>query len=237
MMQLAGHLPPILVVGIGYRRGALQETIEPRTRDLSPTPDHGFSGFFPELSNMGGAAATLGFIRDELMPWVDARFAVRPGDSTYFGHSLAGLFGTYVLLTAPETFRRYAIASPSLWWDDGVIKSFEDAYAEAHEDLPAKAYFGIGADETYEGRQHEASRYPDEMREKATAWPFDMVADMNELVRRLEARRYAGLELTSAVFADEFHVTVAPLVLSRAAIVVRRASLSRPITTGRPAPA
>jgi hypothetical protein len=165
---------------------------------------------------MGGAAATLGFIRDELMPWVDAHFSVRPGDTTFFGHSLAGLFGTYVLLTAPDTFRRYAIASPSLWWDDGVINSFEDAYADAHDDLPATAYFGIGADETFAGRQREADRYPDEIREKATAWPFDMVDDMASLVLRLEARHYASLELTSAVFADEFHVTVAPLVLSRA---------------------
>jgi predicted alpha/beta superfamily hydrolase len=39
LMQLSAHLPSILVVGIGYRMGALIETIEKRTRDFTPTYD------------------------------------------------------------------------------------------------------------------------------------------------------------------------------------------------------
>jgi len=45
---------------------------------------------------------------------------------------------THVLLTAPTTFCRYAIGSPSLWWDDGAIFAREEACAAANDDLPAQ---------------------------------------------------------------------------------------------------
>ena len=216
LMGIANHLPPMLVIGIGYPVGPLVETIDRRTKDYSPTADAAYGALFPEVPEMGGASATLAFIRDDLMPWVNARYAMPDSDSTLFGHSLAGLFATYALLTAPETFSRYAIASPSLWWDNNLMTSIEQHYAEAHTDLSAKVFFGIGADETYEGRVREAANYPDALRAHATAWPFDMVADMTDLVDRLTARRYPGLDLKTAVFDDEFHVTVGPLALSRA---------------------
>jgi hypothetical protein len=97
-----------------------------------------------------------------------------------------------------------------------VISSVEQKYADAHTDLPARVFFGIGADETYDGRVREATNYPPELKAHATAWPFDMVDDLKTLVDRLAARGYPGLDLHLEVFPDEFHVTVGPLALSRA---------------------
>jgi predicted alpha/beta superfamily hydrolase len=215
-MRLAAHLPSMVVVGIGYRLGALHETAVLRTRDLTPTSDSGYARLYPERSEMGGARAFLGFVRQELVPWVGDRYPVVGPDRAFFGHSLGGLFGTFVLLTAPETFQRYAIGSPSLWWDGGVSFAQEQAYADAHDDLPARVFLGIGSDETHEGRQREAANLPPEMRAKAGAWRIDMVADMRRFAERLERRRYPSLRVASAVFPDEFHVTVPLLTLSRA---------------------
>jgi predicted alpha/beta superfamily hydrolase len=215
-LQLAAHLPPLLVVGIGYRAGVLKETIAVRTRDFTPTRDARFANLFPEQSTMGGAGAFLAFVRHELMPWVDAHYRTDPGDTTFFGHSLGGLFGTYVLLTAPQTFRRYAIGSPSLWWDNEVSFDAEQAYAYTHADLPARVFFGVGANETHAGRGREAVNYPDDIRSKATAWYIDMVDSTQRMAMRLEQRRYPNLRVALAVFADEFHVSVASLILSRA---------------------
>jgi uncharacterized protein len=214
-MQLAHHLPPMLVVGIGYRRGVLAETMALRTRDLTPTSDVGFADLFPEQAEMGRAADLLAFIQTELTPWVESRYSVDPGDATYFGHSFGGLFGLYVLLNAPQTFRRYVIGSPSLWWNRGVMFDFEIAYADTHQDLPADVFFGIGADETHEGREREAVNQPPGLREKSTAWYIDMVDDVQRLVARLEGRRFPSLSIVSAVFPNEFHITAPPLVLSR----------------------
>jgi predicted alpha/beta superfamily hydrolase len=214
-MQLARHLPPLLVVGIGYRVGGLTETITVRTRDLTPSFDAGFASLFPDQASMGGAAGLHAFIQTELMPWVASRFRVDPTDSTYFGHSLGGLFGAYVLMRAPATFQRYVIGSPALWWDHGVLFDLESQYAQEHDDLPARVFFGIGADETHDGRVREAANLPPEERTKATAWYIDMVADMTRMVERLRGRRYPSLDLHSEVFPGEFHVTVPLLNLSR----------------------
>jgi hypothetical protein len=215
LMQLSAHLPPLLVVGIGYRRGAIHETVAVRIRDLTPTVDPAYARIFPDQSRMGGAGRFLAFIRDELKPWVATRYEVDPEDSAYFGHSMGGLFGTYSLLTEPTTFRRYGIGSPSLWWDHDAVFEHEAAYAEAHPDLPAKAFFAVGAHEDHDGRQREASRLPEDERAKAGLRYIDMVADTDRMVTALRSRHYPSLELDQVVLPGEFHVTVPLLNLSR----------------------
>jgi predicted alpha/beta superfamily hydrolase len=214
-MQLSRHLPPLLVVGIGYRRGGIADTLAQRTRDLTPTEFPAFGELAPDQSVMGGARALLAFIREELMPWVGSTYDVEPGDTTYFGHSFGGLFGTWALFDQLYSFRRYILGSPSLWWDDGLLFRIEEEYAAAHDDLEACVFFGVGADETHSGRIREAARESPDQRALTASVPIDLVADMQRMVDRLETRRYPGLELTGVVFPDEFHVTVAPLVLSR----------------------
>lgn len=214
-MQLSRHLPPLLVVGIGYRAGAIAETIGVRTKDLTPTVDPAFARLFPGQPAMGGAAETLAFITEELMPWADKNYGADPAAACYFGHSFGGLFGTYVLLSKPAVFRSYVIASPSLWWDNHAIFTLEERYALAHDDLAATVYFGIGADETHEGRLREAQNMPSDQRAKTSARYIDMVADMARMTGRLQQRRYPALNIRSETFPGEFHITVPPVALSR----------------------
>ncbi len=215
LMQLSAHLPPILVVGIGYRMGALGDTVEVRTRDFTPTSDPLIARISPAVTVMGGAERFLAFIRDELQPWVRSRYNVDADDSAYFGHSLGGLFGTYVLLTEPATFSKYGIGSPSLWWDDDMIFEYEATYAKTHDDLPAKAFFTVGGFEDHDGRQREASRLPADERAKAGLRYIDMVADTQRMATSLRTRQYPNLDIASVVLADEFHITVPHLNLSR----------------------
>jgi len=214
-MQLSAHLPPILVVGIGYRMGALEETLGVRTRDLTPTSDALIGRISPHVTEMGGAPRFLAFVRDELQPWVRSRYPVDADNAAYFGHSFGGLFGTYALLTEPDTFSRYGIGSPSLWWDHDVMFEHEAAYARAHDDLAAKVFFTVGAFEDHDGRQREAVRLPAEEHEQADLRYIDMVADTQRMVDTLRSRRYPSLTLADVVHPDEFHVTVAHLNLSR----------------------
>jgi predicted alpha/beta superfamily hydrolase len=215
-MQLSAQLPPMLVVGIGYRMGGIHETVVVRARDFTPTYDGSFARIFPEQTMMGGAPQFLAFIRDELGPWVHARFGVDVGDSAFFGHSLGGLFATYVLLTEPETFRRYGIGSPSLWWDGDMMFDYEARYAATHDDLPAKVFFAVGEHEDHDGRQREVSRLPADERAKSALRYIDMVADTEKMAAALRSRNYPSLEIDSVILPDEFHVTVQHLNLSRA---------------------
>ena len=85
LMQLSAHLPPILVEGIGYRMGALGDTVAVRTRDFTPTSDALIARIAPTVTEMGGAGRFLAFIRDELQPWVASRYRVDAADSVDFG--------------------------------------------------------------------------------------------------------------------------------------------------------
>jgi uncharacterized protein len=215
-MQLSAQLPPMLVVGIGYRMGAIDETIQVRTRDFTPTSDASYTEIFPAQTMTGGAPRFLAFIRDELQPWVHTRYPVDTVDSAFFGHSQGGLFATYVLLTEPATFRRYGIGSPSLWWDDNMMFGYEARYAATHDDLPAKVFFAVGEHEDHDGRQREVSRLPADERAKASLRHIDMVADTERMVASLRGRNYPSLEIDSAILPGEFHVTVQHVNLSRA---------------------
>jgi predicted alpha/beta superfamily hydrolase len=215
-MQLSAQLPPMLVVGIGYRLGGIDETVVVRTRDLTPTHDDNFVRIFPEQTLMGGADQFLEFIRGELSPWVQSNYRVNGDDSMFFGHSQGGLFATYVLLTEPQTFRRYGIGSPSLWWDGDMMFDYEARYSATHDDLPANVFFSVGAFEDHDGRQREVSRMSAEDRAVAGLRHIDMVADTERMVSALRSREYPSLAVDQAVLPDEFHVTVAHLNLSRA---------------------
>ena len=107
-------------------------------------------------------------------------------------------------------------AAHHYWWDDEVSFDLERAYAETHTDLRAGVFFGVGANETHEGRQREAANCPEDLRQKVAPRYIDMVDDTRRMVARLEQRHYPNPQLSSPVFPDEFHVSVPQLTLSRA---------------------
>jgi predicted alpha/beta superfamily hydrolase len=215
-LQLYRHLPPLLVVGIGYRAGGVADTIDVRTRDLTPTADRRYEEWHGRPVQMGGGPAFLRFILDELKPWAADRFGVEAADSVLWGHSLGGLFATYAMLQAPQAFWGYALSSPSYWWHGRAIEALEDDFAGAHRALPVRAHVSIGADETFEGRMREQANMSAEDQARAAAWHLDMVSDMERFAARLAGRGYEGLELQTEVFPNEFHITVPFLTMGRA---------------------
>jgi uncharacterized protein len=221
-LQLAGWLPPILVVGIGYRVAEELETFTLRARDLTPSVDAEMVNKMGWMA--GGANQFLEFIRDELKPWVADRFGVLPDDDVFFGDSLGGLFGAHVLLTEPGTFKRYGLGSASLWYDHGSTFELESAYAASHLDLAAKVFFSVGAYESPEGDQLHLAWLPEDKRveaeaeaaeEEARYGVVDMVADQERFVAALRSRSYPNLVLESEILPGEFHMSVPQLNFSR----------------------
>jgi len=93
-----------------------------RTRDMTPTkvekgPDGKPSPF---LKNTGGMPNFLAFIKNELIPAIDAKYRTAPY-RILVGHSLGGIVVIDALYTIPETFNAYIAIDPSLWWDDKVL--------------------------------------------------------------------------------------------------------------------
>ena len=104
--------PKMIVIGI--------ENTD-RLRDLTPSKIHRLNEM-PEtyLDNTGGASDFLEFISRELIPYVEAHYPVTAYRSL-LGHSLRGLFTTYVMHTGTKAFRNFIAIDPSFWWDNGYL--------------------------------------------------------------------------------------------------------------------
>ena len=62
----------------------------------------------------GQASNHLDFLRNDVIKYVENNYRTDPANRTYFGYSLGGLFGAYILLAQPDTFKNYILGSPSL---------------------------------------------------------------------------------------------------------------------------
>jgi hypothetical protein len=199
----------MVVVGVGYPGAdTMWDTVEVRTRDLTPT-------LWPAFPGSGGADRFLGFIRETLFDWVARRYPCCLTSTVYFGHSLGGLFGVHALLSENPCFSHSIISSPSLFWDHYVMFDREKQRATTTPDLPTRAFFGIGALETDEGRRIEGQDLPLGHPRKPPATRLDMVDDLLRFTESLRSRPYPNFEMEVGIYPDEFHATVAATVLSR----------------------
>lgn len=228
-MMMEGSVPAALIVGIGYRTGWLVPDVwAKRSRDFTPTS-------MPTFDRLGGAtmpwpaagpvqtgraAAFLRFIREELKPFIAARYPVDPDDATVTGISLGGLFPLVALFAAPDTFQRYLACSPSIWWDKEWLLEEEARYAAAHRDLPARLFVAAGGKETDAHVKQAVAGLPE-----ALAPLFNdmmnrdgqlMMAEyLDTFVPTLRSRGYPGLRAHTHRFDGETHVSVYGAAVAR----------------------
>ena len=199
-LNLFDDIPEIIVVGIGYPVDNFIATLGFRTRDLTPTEDLGWydrelKPYFtaaPEDAGSGGAAQFLQFIRKELIPLIDQNYRTVPGYNCLMGHSLGGLFDLYALFNQSDTFQRYIIGSPSIWWDNATILDTAKEFAANKADVSARVFISAGADEDP-----------------------DMIVDLQKMVDVLHEKQSREFSLTNHIFEGEIHMSVIPALISR----------------------
>ena len=130
---VAGAIPPLLVVGI-------DNAGKRRNREYMPYPDPGLRVERPEGRRYPA------FLVDELLPWVEERFRVLPGEEHrgLGGSSLGGAIALYAAITRPGVFGRLLLESPSLFL------ARQQLLADSLQVVrwPRKVVLGIGTDET-----------------------------------------------------------------------------------------
>jgi predicted alpha/beta superfamily hydrolase len=201
LLRLRADVPELIIVGIGYPVSSFSETSIPRWWDYTPSADPpadslraiqlGSRARGGKLHS-GGGPQFVAILRDEIIPFIEASYRTTR-DRGLFGDSLGGLLAAYILVTTPELFSRYALSSPSLWWNNGDIFAREAAYFRTHPALNARLFLSVGGDE-------EKDR---------------MVAPVDRLARILDERHYVGLIMSTHVFEGEDHVSVGPAAVSR----------------------
>lgn len=105
--------PPSIVVGIAN---------VDRKRDFTyPTNNAKDKEDFPTT---GGSAAFIQCLKEEIQVLIQQTYRTN-SQRTLIGQSLGGLLATEILFKQPELFTHYMIISPSLWWDDQSLLSYQ----------------------------------------------------------------------------------------------------------------
>ncbi len=183
-----------ILVGLSYAKG--EDGAVSRRRDYTPTPNGPSTAPAGAVHGQGPAYQT--YLRDQVKPFIAARYRTDPARALFLGHSYGSLLGAQILFTEPGLFSGYILGSPSLWYDKRHALELESRYAARSKDLPAKVYLYVGA---FEALRKGDRRY---------SQTVDMVADNRALETALRGRKYPSLNLKSVVLDDEDHLTVAP---------------------------
>lgn len=111
-------LDPLMIVAVGYPK---QKTfdVQKRAYDYTPKPSAEFQK--QGRYKYGGADQFITFLNDELKPEIAKQFPINSQQQSIYGHSFGGLFVLYQFFQKPEAFQRYIAASPSLWFDQGML--------------------------------------------------------------------------------------------------------------------
>lgn len=117
-------VPGLVVVGVGYDTDR-HFARERRVLDFT-APDGPGDGIRPDPVHpgrmAGGAAQFFDRLTGPLRAAAEAGLAIDPARRSLWGHSFGGLFTLYALLTRPRAFARFAAISPSIWWDEPLIR-------------------------------------------------------------------------------------------------------------------
>lgn len=180
------RMDDIMFVGISWEKD--HEPALSRQRDYTPTAN---SPGYKDPS--GEASKHLEFIRTDVIPYIEKRYNTDATNRTYVGNSFGGLFGLYILLREPTTFKNYIIGSPSVWWDDKYILDLESK-TKFDRNLVANVFISVGAEETL---TRDSPKH-------------DMVGDATRFHSRLKARNLDKLNLELRVIEHATHATAFP---------------------------
>jgi predicted alpha/beta superfamily hydrolase len=185
-----GNMPPTIIVSVlGIDRN----------KDLTPTHLEGWK-------TSGGADKFLGFIKNELIPYVDKTYPSN-GDNTLWGHSLGGLFVMYALLNEPKTFKSYIAVDPSFWWDNNYLPKIAAGKLSALAGSNTTLF--ISGREGRDGKSMKIDTMDTILKKIAPAglaWKILMYPDETHSSVRLKSI-YDGLKFTYAgsIGSIEFH--------------------------------
>ncbi len=174
--------PQIIIVGITWS-GANANYDSLRAMDLTPAATR-------RLPGSGAAPQFLSFLKDQLIPFVEATYRADPARRVLMGSSFGGLFTLYALFSDPSLFAGYMAGSPSVTYAGRAGFALEASYAASHHDLPVRLYIAVGSIE-------------------------DLANPVQEFWGVVRSRNYTGLTLETRVIEGERHSGNKPEAFNR----------------------
>jgi predicted alpha/beta superfamily hydrolase len=164
-----GRMPEMVIVGVESTN---------RMRDFTPQPAD------TSIPLSGSADTFLRFIKDELIPYVDANYRTAPF-RILFGHSIGGTFALHAFLTRPEMFNSYMLISPNLWWGNDTLVSQLEAFLKKPPTLKTSVY------------------------ETHTVWESPrQMATLPRVLNSVETYKVEGLDWKVNIMQEETHASI-----------------------------
>lgn len=176
------QINPVILVGISYDTN-FEGRSKIRTRDYVPS--------LQTTDTVHRADDFLQFIKTELIPYIEGKYAVNQSDRGLLGGSLGGLFCTWVLKQEPELFQKIGIGSPSLWYEDRALFKDEELLDNIKNAKNLNILISCGSLE-------RKSR----------------ISNSNQLFNLLKANE--NIQVSNVLFENENHSTVAIVAYNRA---------------------
>ena len=131
------------------------------------------------------------FLKDELIPSINSKYAINTDSNCIVGHSLGGLFAFYCLFKNDNLFAKYFALSPALWIDNYSIYHFNklnNGFSNGKF-----LYFAAGGNETM--------NY--------------ILNGTNQAKQFLDARKYTNLHYIYDVHQNKTHNSEVPISLAK----------------------
>ena len=187
--EIAGLLPPVILVGVGYKSFKVMDSLRVR--------DYLFPKALPsdELESDGGGLNFCNYLTRELLPKIDEDLRTESTNRTLLGHSFGGYFTLYSLFhqTTSNTneFQNFISASPSLWYNNFYLNQLPDQLAKTERQIGLFMSVGEMEDSTWS------------------------VKPLTDITREIEKRKIKGLEFTSRIYNHLEHMDVAILTFTK----------------------
>jgi len=177
----SGAMEEAIIVGISYEEGSRGPSS--RIKDYTPIKANNWR------YETGNAPKFTKFVEQQIIPFIEKNYQVKPNSRTFIGNSLGGLLGAYILFNNPDLFNNYILGSPSVWFEKDFILSSP----MKKPSNPIKVYLSVGSLETPKfGQNH------------------NMVKGAKSLADKIESNKSAGIELKYSVTEGATHATAFP---------------------------
>lgn len=143
--EKAGLLPPLILVGVGYK--SLKDMDSLRVRDyLYPS-----ALASDELNAPGGGESFRQFLGQQLLPSVDSLYRTTTQNRTLLGHSFGGYFALYSLVKQTQTkardFQNFVAASPSVWYHNFYLNQMPTQLSTLNKADSTRLFLTVGGQE------------------------------------------------------------------------------------------
>jgi predicted alpha/beta superfamily hydrolase len=119
-----------------------------RRRDFIAPSVRAGSGYAGVSDDYGQADNFYQFLKKTIMPLAEKQYSGRPVSRSFIGHSLGGLFASYLLVNGDTLFDNLYALSPSLWIDNYHVLQYESQQQVALSQIKKNVWISCGSGET-----------------------------------------------------------------------------------------